>query len=82
MDGDNRFSSIIEEENDCKAVWECLNRFRETDQLCDAILTCQGESFPIHRAILAAHSEYFRALFTNGMKSSHCKEIQIEGRAK
>ena len=37
------------------------------DILTDYTLTCAGESLKVHRAVLAARSEYWRALFTSSM---------------
>ncbi|XP_010737777.3 kelch-like protein 33 [Larimichthys crocea] len=38
---------------------------------CDVILEALGGSLHVHRAILAAGSDYFRSMFTLGMKESH-----------
>ncbi|XP_008298460.1 uncharacterized protein LOC103371026 [Stegastes partitus] len=38
---------------------------------CDVILEALGASFHVHRVILAASSDYFRGMFTLGMKESH-----------
>ncbi|KAM9335856.1 kelch-like protein 33 [Symphorus nematophorus] len=37
---------------------------------CDVILDVDGASFHVHRAILAASSDYFRGMFTCGMRES------------
>ena len=39
----------------------------QQDILTDYTLTCAGESLKVHRAVLAARSEYWRALLTSGM---------------
>ena len=36
------------------------------DQLCDVEITAGGESFRAHKIVLAAGSDFFRALFTTG----------------
>ncbi|CAH1119729.1 unnamed protein product [Phaedon cochleariae] len=50
---------------DFPPVWLEL---RKKSQLCDGVVKCDdGSEFKIHRAILAAVSPYFRALFTNSI---------------
>ncbi|XP_035469562.2 kelch-like protein 33 [Scophthalmus maximus] len=38
---------------------------------CDVILDVDGTLFNVHRVILAASSDYFRGMFTCGMRESH-----------
>ncbi|XP_019961803.1 kelch-like protein 33 [Paralichthys olivaceus] len=38
---------------------------------CDVILDVDGTLFHVHRVILAASSDYFRGMFTCGMRESH-----------
>lgn len=60
-------------------IWDSFNKLRLKKQLCDVTLLCSdGQSFPAHKAILAANSPYFRALFTNGMKETGEKEIRMQ----
>ena len=70
---------VAQNECDFKQIWEAFNRLRIDKQLCDAVLVVENKRFPVHRAILAANSPYFRALFTNGMKESEQQEIHIPG---
>ena len=46
--------------------------------LSDVVLCVKNQPFPVHRAILAARSPVFRAMFTSNMKESVAEEIQIE----
>ena len=46
--------------------------------LSDVVLRVGDRKFPVHRAILAARSPVFRAMFTSDMKESVAEEIQIE----
>ena len=46
--------------------------------LSDVVLLVGDRKFPVHRAILAARSPVFRAMFTSNMKESVAEEIQIE----
>ncbi len=48
------------------------------DSLLDIVLLVGGERFPAHRVVLAAASNVFRAMFTNGFKESEQAEIALE----
>lgn len=45
--------------------------------LCDVVLVVQGERFMAHRAVLAAASCVFKAMFTNCMKERDAPEITL-----
>jgi len=53
-----------------------LNRRRQ-EKLSDVVLICGGARFPAHRIILAERSSYFCAMFSNGMKESFSKTVEI-----
>ncbi|XP_026464876.1 kelch-like protein 10 [Ctenocephalides felis] len=56
-------------------VW---NELRQNDQLCDGVIRCRdGRIIKIHRAILSAVSPYFRAIFTNSLRSGCKEETQV-----
>ncbi|KAM6908879.1 kelch-like protein 33 [Xenentodon cancila] len=44
---------------------------------CDVILEAFGASLHVHRVILAASSDYFRGMFTLGMKESHQPHVNL-----
>jgi len=52
------------------------NLFNNTDY-CDITLLVEGKEFKAHKIILAARSEYFRALLFSGMKETNCETIEI-----
>ncbi|XP_072044831.1 kelch-like protein 32 isoform X2 [Amphiura filiformis] len=58
-----------------------LNEQRKDDDvensLCDVTLVIEGKRIHAHRAVLAVHSEYFRAMFTLGMMESRTKEVEM-----
>ncbi|XP_069564029.1 kelch-like protein 33 isoform X1 [Brachyistius frenatus] len=44
---------------------------------CDVILDVDGTSFHVHRVLLAATSDYFRGMFTCGMRESHQTRVAL-----
>ena len=56
-----------------------LNEQRKEDEnsLCDVTLVIEDKRIRAHRAVLAVHSEYFRAMFTLGMMESRSKEVEM-----
>uniref|UniRef100_A0A8D8W9Q6 BTB/POZ domain-containing protein 9 n=1 Tax=Cacopsylla melanoneura TaxID=428564 RepID=A0A8D8W9Q6_9HEMI len=50
----------------------CLN-----DEFSDMVLVVQNEKIPVHKVILAARSEYFRALLYGGLSESTQNEIEL-----
>eukprot|EP00033_Pygsuia_biforma_P003666 GCRY01004014.1.p1 GENE.GCRY01004014.1~~GCRY01004014.1.p1 ORF type:complete len:512 (+),score=148.00 GCRY01004014.1:245-1780(+) len=60
------------------ALYEKFTFFRESKYFCDLVLIAGSERFPCHKCILAAQSEWFHAMFTNGMKESTQDEITLE----
>ena len=55
-----------------------LGRLLVDDILSDVVLRVGEQKFPVHRAILAAKSPVFRAMFTSNMKEAVAEEILIE----
>ncbi|KAG8235191.1 hypothetical protein J437_LFUL014155 [Ladona fulva] len=49
------------------------------DEYSDVVLLVEGHRFHGHKAILAARSEYFRALLFGGMRESQQTEIELKG---
>jgi len=56
-----------------------LTEFLNSKELSDVTFTIEGKPFYCHRIVLAAVSEYFRAMFKSGMKESHESIIPISG---
>ncbi|XP_061815122.1 kelch-like protein 33 [Nerophis lumbriciformis] len=44
---------------------------------CDVILEAVGSSFPVNRVILAASSDFFRGMFSSGMRESTQSRISL-----
>ena len=55
-----------------------LGQFRENGEFIDVRLKVDTSSFPAHRNVLAANSDYFHAMFTNGMKESNQEVIELK----
>uniref|UniRef100_A0A3P9MWM8 Kelch-like family member 6 n=2 Tax=Poecilia reticulata TaxID=8081 RepID=A0A3P9MWM8_POERE len=56
-----------------------METLRVNRELTDVTLCVQGQDFLCHRTILAAASQYFRAMFCSGLKESHEERVEIKG---
>lgn len=56
-----------------------LNTLRKQGDsgFCDVVLEVDGQSFPAHRCVLAANSQFFYTMFTSGMRDSKEKHIKL-----
>nr|XP_019956159.1 PREDICTED: kelch-like protein 9 [Paralichthys olivaceus] len=63
------------------AVLQGFDHFRADKTLCDVVLVPgdSNETFPVHRVIMASSSDYFKAMFTGGMREQDMKEIKLHG---
>ncbi|XP_039511476.1 kelch-like protein 9 isoform X2 [Pimephales promelas] len=63
------------------AILKGLDHFRGDETLCDVTLVPgdSSETFPVHRVIMASASDYFKAMFTGGMREQELKEIKLHG---
>ena len=58
-------------------LFKCA-QFRDEGQFIDVRLkVCEG-IFPAHRIVLAANSDYFHAMFTDGMEESNQEVIELK----
>ena len=53
-------------------------QFRDQSQFIDVHLRVREDIFPAHRIVLAANSDYFHAMFTDGMKESNQEVIELK----
>lgn len=60
-------------------VIKSLSNLRETGDLCDFTLHSDGRSFRVHKVLLAATSDYFRAMLCGGMRESTENRVELKG---
>jgi len=53
-------------------------QFRDDGQFIDIRLKVREDIFPAHRIVLAANSDHFHAMFTDGMKESNQEVIELK----
>ena len=53
-------------------------QFRDEGEFIDVRLKAGEDVFPAHRIVLAANSDYFHAMFTDGMKESKQEVIELK----
>ncbi|XP_023328402.1 kelch repeat and BTB domain-containing protein 12 [Eurytemora carolleeae] len=56
-----------------------LDWLQRAGELTDVNILVEGVSYPAHRVILAAHSEYFHRMFTCGMSESRNQDVKLQG---
>ncbi|XP_069829691.1 kelch-like protein 32 isoform X2 [Dendropsophus ebraccatus] len=61
------------------AVLSALNQQRNDGILCDVTLVAEEQKFHAHKAVLAACSDYFRAMFSLCMVESEADEVNLHG---
>lgn len=59
--------SSLRIEGDADNTLKHLNSQRHQRILCDVVLIVDGEEFPAHKGVLAAHSKFFLTMFTTDM---------------
>ncbi|XP_075878238.1 kelch-like protein 13 isoform X3 [Nelusetta ayraudi] len=62
-------------------VLQGFDQLRIEGLLCDVTLVAGDgdEAFPVHRAMMASSSDYFKAMFTGGMKEQDLMCIKLHG---
>ncbi|GAB1597658.1 kelch-like protein 9 isoform X1 [Argonauta hians] len=60
-------------------VIEKLNVLRNNSELCDFKVSAEGKVFEVHKALLAAASDYFRVMFRGMMAESKQDTVDLKG---
>ena len=63
-------------------ITSSLNQLRNENILCDVTIAVTNRTFPAHKAVLVASSEYFRAMFTSGFQEATQNQVDIRGKAE
>lgn len=70
---------VIKDENHFAGVFETLNKFRETEEFCDVLIsTDDGITISAHRVVLSACSSYFHAMFTADFLEARQAKIDLK----
>jgi BTB/POZ domain/BTB And C-terminal Kelch len=63
--------------SDLRCILGTMLKDKQLEELCDVVLIVGGERFPAHKAVLAAASRVFKAMFTTDMKEKHSQEVEL-----
>ncbi|XP_054943588.1 kelch-like protein 32 isoform X2 [Physeter macrocephalus] len=70
---------LCHSESHTDSVLAALNQQRSDGILCDVTLIAEEQKFHAHKAVLAACSDYFRAMFSLCMVESGADEVNLHG---
>ena len=78
VDEDLLMKKIKKKEADTNIFMEDMTKLLDDPETSDIILKCGSKSFKVHKAILVARSDVFRAMFLSGMKETVEGEVVIK----
>lgn len=78
MSSQHRLNSSLGEIEHTRFLSEDIGALYLSDDYSDVTLIVSGQRFNGHKVILAARSEYFRALLYGGLKESMQNEIELK----
>ena len=70
---------ILHADNFSGRLLQSLQSLQQTGTLCDLTLMTENKPMRVHRAVMAASSDYFRALLTLDMKEKGQKVVTLKG---
>ncbi|XP_072035454.1 kelch-like protein 38 [Amphiura filiformis] len=56
-----------------------LHKLQKNQTFCDITIKVEDTSFPAHKAVLAACSEFFTTMFMSDFQESHAAEVTVTG---
>lgn len=68
----------IDEKEHALEVLRQMDNFRKTNRHCDFTIKVGSKSFPVHRNVLSASSDYFKAMLSYDTKENQCSEVKIK----
>ena len=73
------YRATLESPNFSNHILEGMCDLRAKDMLCDYTITAEGCSMRVHRAVMVACSDYFRALLSSEMRESLEMSVELKG---
>ena len=73
------FSEVLTHDNYGNNILFGMRNLLDNHLLCDLTLTAESESIEVHKVVMAASSDYFRALLTLDMKEKSQSVITLKG---
>jgi len=68
---------LVGEVDDIPQLSQHIGRLYVSEEYSDMVLIVEGQRVPVHKVILAARSEYFRALLFGGLRESSQEEVEL-----
>lgn len=72
-------NEMLQAENYSACLLHSLQSLQQADTLCDLTLMAENQPLRVHRVVMAASSDYFRALLTLDMKEKGQKVVTLKG---
>ena len=63
----------------CTCCYQVLHQMYLEEQLCDYTVITEGQKFTTHKNVLAAVSDYFKAMLTGSMLEARQEHVELKG---